>query len=447
MFKKLSEKLYQDLAAKARHSGGWVLVYQQFPGDLASPVGAYRQVAGSAPSCLFEIHQPEEHIHVAFVGVDPCLTFETFDRSLLEGVYAEEGTFPAFFGGPVGYVAFDDQVKFHLYRTMLCFDHLSHMLTIAEAVEPQPENYALAMQKISSTYAKITSTHLQHACSILPGETNPVDQELQALTDDATFCSMIAKGQKAMQEGKLFKIVLSRAFTQAYTGSPLDLYRASRIVNPSPYHFLIQSQDSAIVGASPEKLLSVRRNFLEMAPVTGTVPRGAGKEEALLLDPKEHSDHVIAVDMACNDLAAVAEPGSIRVVQFKRLVYFAHVTHQFSRIEGKLLSSLTAVEALKAAFPAGTLVGGPKSAAIAFICDNETPRGAYGGCVCTLDPRGNLYSCLLIRSAVLQNGIATLRTGAGIVLDSDPESEAEETRHKTKGMRASMKLSHFLGKG
>lgn len=428
------------LAAKAIQSRSRVLVYQQFPGDLVSPIAAHQVLAGSSPSCLLEIHQPLEQIHATLLGIHPCQTYRTFDRTLLESICAEDGIFPPFFGGPIGYLAFDEAAHFDLYQSMLCFDHLSNVLTIAEAVEPIPENYAPAMQKIRETYAKI-----QSAPPISSSGLTPVASDLHAFTEDVSFSAMIAKGQEAMQEGKLFKIVLSRAFSQAYSGTPLALYRASRMVNPSPYHFLFQTKDEAIVGASPEKLLSVKGDFLEMAPITGTVPRGSGKEEALLLDPKEDADHVIAVDMACNDLAAVAQPGTLRVVQFKNLVHFAHVSHQISHIEGKLSNSHTPIEALKAVFPAGTLVGGPKGDAIEFIltCE-ETPRGPYGGAVCTLDPSGNLYSCLLIRSAVLQRGVATLRTGAGIVTDSDPQSEAEETRHKTKGMRAALSLAITL---
>ncbi|MCE5317784.1 MAG: anthranilate synthase component I family protein [Parachlamydia sp.] len=446
MFKSLTKEMFQVQAAKARQSHSRVLIFQQFPGDLVSPIIAHHVLAGSAQSCLFEIHQPEEQIHGTFLGIHPCQTYRSFDRNLLDSVCAEDGIFPPFFGGPIGFLAFDvfhgkgdEGVQFDLYQSMLVFDHLSNVLTIAEAVEPNPEHYAPAMQRIGDTYAKI--------CGVLMPSSgvSPLAPDLQALTDDAAFSAMIVQGQEAMQEGKLFKIVLSRSFTQAYSGTPLALYRASRMVNPSPYHFLFQTKDFAFVGASPEKLLSVKGDSLEMAPITGTVPRGAGKEEALLLDPKEGSDHVIAVDMACNDLAAVAKPGSLRVVQFKRLVHFAHVSHQISHIEGKLSDSQTSIEALKAVFPAGTLVGGPKRDAIAFIRNCEhAPRGVYGGAVCTLDHRGNLYSCLLIRSAVLQGGMATLRTGAGIVLDSDPKSEAEETRHKTKGMRASLALAITL---
>jgi anthranilate synthase component 1 len=264
--------------------------------------------------------------------------------------------------------------------------------------------------------------------------------EISCNVDDATFCEMVKKAKEYLYQGDAFQIVLSRFFYTQFQVPPIEIYRALKVKSPAPYMFFIQKKDHVIVGASPEKLVSLKNGLIEMMPIAGTRPIAFGAEgklleEDLINDEKENAEHMMLVDLGRNDIGKVSEPGTVEVKELKVLKRFSHVMHLVSLVQGKAKKGVTEVDVLKAVFPAGTLSGAPKVRAMEIIDELEhSRRGIYGGAICVLDGRGNLESCIAIRMAFLKDGRAVVRTGAGIVIDSDPEKEAEETRAKAKGI-------------
>jgi anthranilate synthase component 1 len=240
---------------------------------------------------------------------------------------------------------------------------------------------------------------------------------------------------------------LSRCFKKRYSATAFEIYRALRRVSPAPYMFYLPFENGVMVGASPEKLISVRNKKIQINPIAGTRPRHNETDDErikteLLHDPKECAEHIMLVDLARNDLGVVCKPGTITVDEFLKVKHFTHVSHMCSSVSGELENNKDALDALSAAFPAGTLSGAPKIRAMEIIDECETSqRGIYGGAICRLDSQLNLDSCIAIRMAVLQDGIATVQTGAGIVYDSDPQSESNETHHKAKGVLAALTLA------
>jgi anthranilate synthase component 1 len=253
----------------------------------------------------------------------------------------------------------------------------------------------------------------------------------------------ILAGQKALahiRAGDAFQIVLARTFEQDFTADPFDIYRVLRIKNPSPYMFYLEHEDTVYCGASPEIMIRVENNQATSCPLAGTRPRGEGYDDEvqaseLLADAKEIAEHMMLVDLARNDLGKIAEIGKVNVSAIKHIKKFSHVMHISSTVQAPLAEGKDALDALVAAFPAGTLSGAPKIRAMEIIETLEVEnRGLYGGAIGFFDNRGNFDSCIAIRMAVIKNGKATVTTGAGITAKSDLQKEAEETRHKARAV-------------
>jgi len=220
------------------------------------------------------------------------------------------------------------------------------------------------------------------------------------------------------------------------------------MTNPSPYMFYLENGPMTVIGSSPEKLVSVENGTVETCPIAGTRKRGRTAEEdnalasELLADEKENAEHVMLVDLARNDLGAVCVPGSVKVENSKQIHNFSHVMHITSQVKGALREDKDVIDVLRVVFPAGTLSGAPKIRAMEIIDElEESRRGLYGGAVCLIDTKGNFNSCIVIRTAVLMGGMAHVQAGAGIVFDSDPQIEAEETRHKAEAVLNSIELA------
>ena len=265
-------------------------------------------------------------------------------------------------------------------------------------------------------------------------------------SNDLEFCEMVRKAQEYIRKGDAFQIVLSRTFSCPYPGKPFEIYRALRMTNPSPFMFYMETGEFAIAGSSPERLIKAERRKLQTMPIAGSRPRNAEDEgkmiEDLLKDPKENAEHMMLVDLGRNDLGVVAEVGTVCVKTLKKLRIFPHIIHLVSEIEATLAKEFDELDAFKAVFPAGTLSGAPKIRAMQIIDEIETSRrGLYGGAICTIDHRGDLDSCIAIRTAFIQGGTVFVRAGGGIVLDSDPQKEAEETRAKAKGVIKAVHLA------
>ncbi|HBI22502.1 MAG TPA: anthranilate synthase component I [Legionella sp.] len=336
----------------------------------------------------------------------------------------------------------------NFYQTTLMFDHHQHTLLISLVVEigDNPSaDYLLAQEKINQLIAKITrATGVEPTPAQCHSET-PVEVDVS----DVEFSQLVARAKDYIIAGDAFQIVLSRCFKKKHLATPFDIYRALRRVSPAPYMFYLPYNDSIILGASPEKLIRVHDREVSINPIAGTRQRmnktaieSQRIRDELLSDEKEQAEHMMLVDLARNDLGAVCKPGSIQIKALLNIKHFSHVSHITSVITGQLRDDMDAFDALAAAFPAGTLSGAPKIRAMQIIDALETSRrGMYGGAICRFDYQGNLDSCIAIRMAVLQDGVATVRTGAGIVYDSDPQSEANETRQKAQSVLDALDLA------
>lgn len=332
------------------------------------------------------------------------------------------------------------EIFFNFYQTTLVFDHTQQKLLINMIVDvgSEPEKaYAATHEKIDALVAKIIS-------GVNQDESTAAVEKSVALVDvdlaDAEYMLLVERAKQYIVAGDAFQIVLSRCFKKSYTVAPFDIYRALRKVSPSPYMFYFPIENGFVVGASPEKLISVNHGEIIINPIAGTRRRAKDSDDQqieadLLGDKKEQAEHMMLVDLARNDLGAVCKPGSIKIDELLKVKHFSHVSHITSSVSGQLRDDLDAFDALAAVFPAGTLSGAPKIRAMEIIDELETSRrGMYGGVICRLDYQGNLDSCIAIRMAVLKDGVATVRTGAGIVYDSNPQSEANETRQKAQNV-------------
>ena len=251
------------------------------------------------------------------------------------------------------------------------------------------------------------------------------------------FFQTSRKAKKYIVEGDIFQVVLSQQMKMEYTGEPFDVYRMLRIVNPSPYLYFLRMEGMCIIGSSPELLVRLDNGIVETRPIAGTRRRGATPaedarlEKELLADEKECAEHLMLVDLGRNDIGRISEYGSVEVTQFMAIEKYSHVMHIVSNIRGKLRKGMSAVDALYSCFPAGTLSGAPKIRAMEIIAELEqNKRGVYGGAVGYLDFSGNLDSCIAIRTIVVNDGVAYFQAGGGIVHDSVPEKEFQESMDK-----------------
>ncbi len=378
-----------------------------------------------------------------------------------------------FINGPVGFISYDavryfedipdrhfnasmddlPEMFFNFYTTTLVYDHHQQKLLISLIVEidAHPEKaYKDAQEKIDKLILKISSSSFSQPSQSNISEINKLNkQKATAQTDleDHEFITLVEHAKAYITKGDAFQVVISRRFMQAYTASPFEIYRTLRSHSPAPYMFYLPIDNAVMIGASPERLISVHNRQVTINPMAGTRKRLSETEDQkiaddLLSDEKECAEHMMLVDLGRNDLGAVCKPGTVKISELLKVKHFSHVSHITSNIIGGLRDDKDALDALTAAFPAGTLSGAPKIRAMEIIDELETSRrGIYGGIICRLDYQGNFDSCIAIRMAVLKDGIATVRTGAGIVYDSNPQAEADETRHKARAVLESLSLA------
>jgi anthranilate synthase component 1 len=266
------------------------------------------------------------------------------------------------------------------------------------------------------------------------------------------FLAAVRKSKEYVRAGDVFQVVISQRFSARTDAEPFEIYRALRVLNPSPYMYFLKLGDTAIVGSSPELLLKVQGREAFYRPIAGTRPRGKDEAEDQVLaaelaaDPKERAEHIMLVDLGRNDLGRVSEYGSVRVERLEFVEYYSHVMHLVSTLRGRLRPDVDCLEALAACFPAGTVSGAPKIRAMEIIDELEpTRRGIYAGAILYLDFSGNLDSCIAIRTMVVKNGLASVQAGAGLVADSVPEREYQETVNKARALIAALEVAHGGG--
>jgi anthranilate synthase component 1 len=469
-------------------AGGLVPVFREMPGDLMTPVSAFRAIsARSSRAFLLEsVAGGERLARYSFLGRDPLSTLEAHATGLhedgpggrkavpgdlLAAVRARVGTssadvpdLPRFTGGAVGYLAYDAVrlfekiparhaprpepiASFSFYRSLVAFDHARQRLVLIADVEGgSRSSYSLAQDTLDALEADLRRPAGEMAANPMGG-----GDERSVLGDGEIFLRGVARAREHIAAGDIFQVVLSRQHTMDCAADPFAVYRALRMVNPSPYMYFLKDGDSAIAGASPEMLARVENGRVETRPLAGTRPRGADPESdraleaALRADAKERAEHLMLVDLGRNDLGRVCRFGSITVPELMAVERYSHVMHLVSSVTGELAAGKDALDALVATFPAGTLSGAPKIRAMELIDALEpASRGLYGGALGYLDLRGNLDFCIAIRTMVMQAGRVTLQAGAGIVADSDPRAELAETEAKAGAMREAIRLAGNL---
>jgi len=376
---------------------------------------------------------------------------------------------PRFTGGAVGFIGYEfihdiepvvprppqDDLRtptmyFLIADQLLIFDRVAQTLTVlVNAILDEKTSAAEAYEEAGAEIERIVSL-LEQPCNYqpvsLPAEVPSV--RFASNVPKEKFLANVRKSKQYITAGDIIQVVGSQRFSTAVKAAPIDIYRAARSINPSPYMFLLELDGFSLVGASPEIHVRCENRRVEIRPIAGTRRRGRTPEEdsalekELLADPKERAEHVMLVDLARNDIGRVCDFGSVQVKDLMIIERYSHVMHIVSQVEGKLSADKTPHDLMRATFPAGTLSGAPKVRAMQIISELEqTTRGPYGGCVGYFSFEGNLDCCITIRTALIQGGTAYIQAGGGWVNDSEPEAEFQETVNKSKAMLTALGLA------
>jgi len=450
--------------------------------DLETPVSVFAKLRGRGPAFLLESVEGGEHVsRYSFIGCNPrkILTARPGDGDPLQELETELARYrpvvlpglPPFTGGAVGYLGYEfihsvektvplaakDDLGMPMMWFMLCdslvvFDRARQTLRLivnAHVEASAEQAYDRAVNELQRLQLALAAP-----LPLAPG----------ALTDAgrievppgnftrAGFEKLVEGTKEYIRAGDIFQIVLSQRFSRPFSGAPLDLYRTLRTVNPSPYMFILETGDFALVGASPEVHVRLTGRTAEIRPIAGTRPRGKTTEEdialekELLADEKEKAEHLMLVDLARNDLGRVCDFGSVKVPEFMLIERYSHVMHIVSQVEGQLAPERTSFDLMRATFPAGTVSGAPKIRAMQLIAEMEgLQRGSYAGALGYFSYDGNLDSCITLRTALLKDGVVHVQAGAGLVADSVPAAEYQETINKASALFKAIALAEKLG--
>ena len=481
---------FRQLAA----SSNLVPIYRQLVSDTLTPLSAYSKLQWGQASFLFESVVGGEQIgRYSFLGSDPFLQIDAFGsrveitrggrtevhessdplRDLEECVSKYRAPhvsgLPRFCGGAVGYFGYDvvryverlpnappddrhlPDLSFALYDRMVIFDQIKKtVLVVAHArldqADPQAA-YQAACDQIDTMCRQLQqgTADLQLTDINLRGE--PTLEWTSSFTRDG-FESAVRHCQDYIRAGDIFQVVIGQRLQLETSARAIDIYRALRIVNPSPFMFLLKTPRVQLVGASPEIMVRVEEGKVTVRPLAGTRRRGATEEEdqrleqELLADPKERAEHVMLVDLARNDIGRVAEYGSVHLSDLMKVERYSHVMHITSDVSGRLRAGQTALDALRAGLPAGTVSGAPKVRAMQIIDEVEPcRRGPYAGAVGYIDFTGNMDTCIALRTLVMVGQTVYVQAGAGIVADSQPAEEYQETLNKAKGLLMAIQIA------
>ncbi|MDI6801244.1 MAG: anthranilate synthase component I [Thermodesulfovibrionales bacterium] len=486
--------------------GNLIPVYKEVIGDVETPVSAFLKL-DKKPSFLLEsVVGGEKWARYSFIGIDPSMIITSHGR---ETSIKQNGTvlnietndplvvvkdilsrfrpvnvhgLPRFSGGFVGYLGYD-VVKFFervpdieksgldmpdiflmLTDTLLIFDNLKQTIKVVCNVHTDERDlrqaYKEAADKIDKIIDKlrqgtVSSSQKEKKAGYLPVAYNPSSYTLTGefpsnFTKDE-FINAVIKTKEYIKAGDIFQLVLSQRFERGTEISAFDIYRALRIINPSPYMYFLDAGDAQLVGSSPEILVRLEGDKITLRPIAGTRKRGETEEEDNALekdlgkDPKEIAEHIMLVDLGRNDVGRVAETGSVMATELMNVERYSHVMHLVSNVEGKLKKGLDAFDVFRASFPAGTVSGAPKVRAMEIIEELEpTKRGPYAGAVGYFGYSGNMDTCITIRTLIIKDNKVYVQAGAGIVADSMPEKEYMETVNKAMGMFKAVEMAEDM---
>jgi anthranilate synthase component 1 len=447
-------------------------VYREFLADMLTPVRAYSLLCppGSPGFLLESVEGGERLARYSFIGSEPKPLDLDLDDPLaaLRSVAAEETApvkgVPRFHGGAVGYLSYETARHFERLpvaqgapppmpesaflraEDMAVFDHVTRRLKLLTIHRPDREDYEAAVERIDEMEKRLASDQTAAYTRGADGtrwESNVTPGQYHAMVDAA---------KEHILGGDAFQIVLSQRFRKPLEAGPFDLYRCLRAINPSPYMFFLSlGGDRHVVGTSPEKLVQVEGRRVETRPLAGTRRRGADHsedlklEKELLSDLKERAEHVMLVDLGRNDVGRVARAGTVNVDRLMEVERYSHVMHISSTVSGELSDGCSSIDALRAAFPAGTVSGAPKIRAMEVIADLEPDqRGVYAGSLGYVSFGGNLDMAITLRTMVVADGIVYVQAGAGVVADSRPEREFEETLEKAGAMFKAVEMAEEM---
>jgi anthranilate synthase component 1 len=483
---------YKSFCRLARQ-GNLVPVWDTFTADLLTPVGAYLRLARDAKySFLLESVEGGETIaRYTFAGANPvevfrsrgrvctletggrCVQFEEDPVEQLRRLTARYHPvrvpgLPPLIAGAIGYFAYDmvrlveripatgrddlglDDCVMMFYLAVLAFDHVQHRVWVIRNVFASGDGSLRA--KYDAAVREIRKTRRTLEQSLVPGPRRPRRGGPVRVHSNVTkqqYLAGVRKAKAYIRAGDIFQVVPSQRFSARTTADPFEIYRALRVVNPSPYLYYLKLDDVSVVGSSPEMLVKVQGQDVYYRPIAGTLPRGRTEEEdrefeaKLLADPKERAEHIMLVDLGRNDLGRVCEYGSVKVDRLMYVERYSHVMHLVSSLSGRLRKDVDCFDALMACFPAGTLSGAPKIRAMEIIDELEpTRRGIYAGAILYLDFSGNIDSCIALRTLVAKGGHAYIQAGGGIVADSVPEREYQETVNKARALVTALEIAH-----
>jgi len=488
MFKPSLEEFKQ----KAKQ-GNLIPVYREILADMETPVSAFQKIDDHKHSFLLEsMEGGEKWARYSFLGSRPSVIVKSFGQSLeistdgrtkksffecdpLEVIKhvlsaykpVPDPSLPRFFGGAVGFMGYDvvrffeelpirdkegldiPDMVFMITDTLAIFDNVTHMIKVVSNAHVRGKSaesaYHEATRKINILVRKLKADAKGYMPRV---KRRQRDHSLSSNFTQQQYESAVLKAKEYIKAGDIFQVVPSQRFQTKINAGPFEIYRALRLINPSPYMYFLRCGDTTVVGASPEVMVRLEGDRIDLRPIAGTRRRGSTEEEdkalaeELLTDSKERAEHIMLVDLGRNDVGRVSDPGSVNVTELMVVERYSHVMHIVSNVRSKLTRDRDAYDVVRACFPAGTVSGAPKIRAMQIIEELEpTRRGPYAGAVGYFGFSGNMDTCITIRTLIIKDGIAYIQAGGGVVADSDPTAEYQETVNKAKAMLRAVEMA------
>lgn len=496
--------MYYPTLEQARdltNQGNLCPIYREILADLETPVSAYLKIAQPGqPGFLLESIEGGEHIaRYSFIGSNPYLvlrlnrgvayatqhgykqTLEYTDPLVVLGSYLSDyrpvrlPDMPLFVGGAVGYLSYETVTYFEerlprlqsgdytmpegiwmFVDTLLVFDHLRHKIKVVSHIHLDAPDldaeYARAVARIEALITRLRQPLPANARRETSDLRNPEQLPVESNMSPGHYGENVEAAKEYIMAGDIFQVVPSQRFRRVTSADAFTIYRALRTINPSPYMFYLHTNEGDLVGSSPELLVRVIDGEITTHPIAGTRPRGRDEAEdealaqELLADEKEIAEHLMLVDLGRNDIGRVSEPGTVRVPVYMKVEKYSHVMHIVSHVTGQLRRGMRALDALRACFPAGTVSGAPKIRAMEIISELEdSRRDIYAGCAGYVGFNGDLDTCISLRTMVVKDGVAYVQAGGGVVADSDPQKEYEESCNKAAALLRAIELAEELG--
>ena len=484
---------YKDFCAFAKQ-GNLVPVYQELLMDLETPLSFFKRLERDRYAFLLEsVEGSERWARFSFLGTCPRLVFkargkqvEIIERGKARKLTCEEPLkmlenllegcrpvtvpgVPPFFGGALGYVSYNaveqlheiandkpdpldaPEIFFVFVQTLVAFDNLKHTIKVIDNAQVDGRTdlrraYNASIKRIRKVIASLQ----KKPRGIEPRDLTPSEgrRKFRSNLSPQAFETAVTKAKEYIKAGDIIQVVLCQRLETETATDPFEIYRALRFINPSPYMFYLELEDLRVIGSSPETMVRLTGDTIELRPIAGTRRRGATPEEEreleadLLADPKERAEHIMLVDLGRNDVGRVAEIGTVEVNELMAIERYSHVIHIVSNVRGKLAAGKTPFDLFVSAFPAGTVSGAPKIRAMQIVSELEPQkRGLYAGAIGYFGYNGNLDTCIVIRTIVMKGKKVYVTAGAGIVADSDPKLEYQETLNKARAMLKAVELA------